>query len=92
MLIEQIIEFKLREQGRLGRTWTPKLVIFITKQKSLQGDLQMDYYLLLKYCRRQCYFSPPPTSAKLLTKVKTKMQDFQLALDLNCKFKEDWTT
>ena len=60
MLIEQIIEFKLREHGPLGRTCTPKLVIFMTNQKSLQGDLRINYYLLLNYCRRQCIL-PPPT-------------------------------
>ena len=54
MLIEQIIEFELMEQGSLGGTCTPKLVILMTTQKFLQGDLRVDYYLLLKYCRRQC--------------------------------------
>ena len=39
MLIEQIIEFELTEQGPLSGTCTPKLVIFMTTQKSLKGDL-----------------------------------------------------
>ena len=54
MFIEQISEFELRGPGTPGRTCTPKLIIFITKQNSLKEDLRVDYYLLLKYCRRQC--------------------------------------
>ena len=50
MLIKQIIEFELREHGPLSGTCTPKLVIFMTKQKSLKEVLRVDYYLLLKYC------------------------------------------
>ena len=34
MFIEQIIEFKLREPVPPGRTYTLKLVVFMTKQKS----------------------------------------------------------
>ena len=75
MLIEQIIEFELREQGPLGGTCTPKLVILMTPQKFLKGDLRVDYYLMLKYCRRQCILLPP-IWAKSLTKFDTKMQDF----------------
>ena len=74
MLIEQIIEFELREQGPLGGTCTPKLVILMTTQKFLKGDLRVDYYLMLKYCR-QCILLPP-IWAKSLTKFDTKMQDF----------------
>ena len=36
MLIEQIIEMKLKEPGPLGRTGIPKLVIFMTKQNFLR--------------------------------------------------------
>ena len=36
MLIEQIIEFGLRKQGLLDDTCTPKLVILMTTQKSLE--------------------------------------------------------
>ena len=35
MLIEQNVEFELRDPGPLGRTCTPIAVNFITKQKSL---------------------------------------------------------
>ena len=90
MLIKHIIEFELREQGPLGRTCTPKLVIVMTTQKSLKGELRVDYYLLLKYCRRQCILLPP-IRAKSLTKFNTKMQDCQLALVLNCNLREDST-
>ena len=91
MLIEQIIEFELTEQGPLSGTCTPRLVIFMTTQKSLKGDLRVDYNLLLKYCRRQCisHFLLPGPKPKPLTKFNTKMQDFQLTLDLNCNLKED---
>ena len=47
MPIEQIIEFELREQGPLGGTCTPKLVILRITQTFLKGDLRVDYYLLL---------------------------------------------
>ena len=84
MLIEQIIKFELRGPGPPGRTCTPKLVIFMTKQESLQEDLRVDYYLLLKYCRRQCILLPT-TWAKSLTEFNAKMQDFKCVLSLNCK-------
>ena len=84
MLIEQIIEFELRGSGSFGCTCTSKLVIFMTKQKSLKEDLRVDHYLLLKYYRRQCILLPP-TWAKSLTNFKSKMQDFKRVLDLNCK-------
>ena len=84
MCIEQIIEFELREAGPPGRTCTLKLVIFMTKQNFLKEGLLVDYYLLLKYCRRQCILLPP-TCVKSLIKFNTKMQDFKRVLDLNCK-------
>ena len=77
MLIKQIIEFELREHRPLCGTCTPKLVIFMTKQKSLKGDFREEFYLQLKYCRRHCILLSP-TWAKSLTKFNTKMQDFQL--------------
>ena len=52
MLIKQITEFELRV--------TPsRICIFATdyfydKTKISTEDLQMNYYLLLKYCRNQC--------------------------------------
>ena len=47
MLIEKIIEFKLRVPGPPGRTCTPTTgYISMTKQIS-KANLQVDYYLLL---------------------------------------------
>ena len=43
MLIEHIIEFELRWRGPPGGTCTLKLVIFMTKRKSLKEDLRVDY-------------------------------------------------
>ena len=43
MLIEQIIEFELRGPGLPGRTRTPKVVIFMTKQKIFEANLWVDY-------------------------------------------------
>ena len=44
MLIEQVIEFKLRGLGPLNRTCTPQLVIFMSKQKSLRKILEWIIY------------------------------------------------
>ena len=54
-----------------------QLVIFMTKQKSLKENLRVDYYLLLKYCSRQCTWLSP-TWAKSLTKFNTQMQDLKM--------------
>ena len=48
MLIEEIIEFKLRGLGPLNRTWTPTTGYFQVKTKISQENLRVDY-LLLKY-------------------------------------------
>ena len=68
--------------GLPGRTCTRKLVVFMTNRK-FKENLRVDYYLLLKYWRRQCILLPS-TWAKSLTKFKIKMQDFERVLDLNC--------
>ena len=88
MLIELIIEFELRGPGPPGRTRTPITDYFHDKTKISKENLRMDYYLLLKYCTRQCALLPP-TWAKLLTKLSTKMQDIKRFLDLNCEKKMD---
>ena len=50
MLIEQVIEFELRlPGGPLTVHVLLQSVIFMSKQKSLKENLQVDYYLLLKY-------------------------------------------
>ena len=53
ILIEQIIEFQWRGPGPFGRT-TPVTGYFLYKTKISKENLQVNYYLLLKYSRRQC--------------------------------------
>ena len=55
MLIEQIIVW-MEGVGSLGRTYkfTPTTAYFHEKNE----NLRVDYYLLLKYCRRQCTLLP----------------------------------
>ena len=48
MLIEQIIEFKLRGPGLPGRTCTPKTDYFYDKTKISTANLSVEYYALLK--------------------------------------------
>ena len=48
MLIEQIIEFKLRGLGPLNSTCTPTIDYFYVKRKIFKENLRVDY-LLLKY-------------------------------------------
>ena len=50
MLIEQIIEFELREPGPCSRTCTPTTDYFNEKTKISKANNRMDYYFLLKYC------------------------------------------
>ena len=80
MLIEQIIEFDVREPGPPGRTCTSTAGYFHDKIKTSKENLRVDYYLMLKYCTRQCaLFSP--IWVKSLTKFNPKMQDFKDLLD-----------
>ena len=58
-----------------------QLDVFMTKQKSRISN-GLFYYLLLKYCRRQCSLLLL-TWANSLTKFNPKMQDFKRVL--NCK-------
>ena len=81
MLIEQI--FELRGPGPLGRMCTSTTGCFHDKTVISKENIRLDWYLLLKYCRRQCTL-PPLTWAKSLTKFNPKMQDFKRVLDLNC--------
>ena len=48
MLIEQSMEFKLRDLGPLDRTCTPTTGYFHVKTKIFKENLRVDY-LLLKY-------------------------------------------
>ena len=86
MLIKQI--FELRGPGPPSRTCTPIPGYFQDKTIISEENNQLNCYLLLKYCRRQCALLPP-TWAKLLTKFNHNMQDFKRVWDINCKQKED---
>ena len=88
MLIEQITVFELRVPGPPGRTCTPTTGYFHDKTKISKANLSVDYYLLLKYCTRQCTLLPL-TWAKSLIKFNIKIQDFKRVLDLNCKQNEN---
>ena len=54
MLIERIIELQLREPGPSGRTYTPITGYCHEKTKISKKNPRVDYYLLLKCCKRQC--------------------------------------
>ena len=69
MLIEQIIEFRLRGPRPPGRTCTPITDSIYNKTKILKENLRVDYYLLLKYCRRQCALLPPAWTKSLIIKI-----------------------
>ena len=86
MLIEQI--FELRGLGPPARVCIPITGCFHDKTIISKQNIQLDCYLLLKYCRKQCALLPP-TWAKSLTNFNPKIQDFKCVLDLNCKHKED---
>ena len=58
MLIEQIIEFESRVPGPLVVHIFPKLVIFMTKQKSSKTNLRV-HYLLLKMLQKAMYLDFP---------------------------------
>ena len=57
MLIEQI--FELRVPGPPGRTCTPIDGYFHDKTIISEEYVSVEYYLLLKYCRRQCTLLSP---------------------------------
>ena len=86
MLIEQI--FELRGPRPPSPICTPLTGCFQDKTIISKENLQMDCYLVPKYCRRQCTFLSL-TWAKSLTKSNTKMQNFKRVLDLKCKQKEN---
>ena len=69
MLIEQIIEFQLRGPGPPGRLCTPITGWLYDKTKILKENFRVDYYLLLKYCRRQCALLTPTWTKSLTIKI-----------------------
>ena len=58
MLIEQITELQLKGPGLFGRTCIPITGKLHDHTKISKENLRVDYYLLLKYCRRQCALLP----------------------------------
>ena len=79
MLIEQIIKFESRVPGPLVVHIFLKLVIFMTKQKSSEANLQV-HYLMLKMLQKAMYLDFPDLGQ--VTKFNPKMQDFKRVLDL----------
>ena len=77
MLIEQIIKFEFMGLVPLGCICTPATGYFYDKTKISKENLRVDYYLLPKYCSKQCTLLSP-TWAKSLTKFNTKIQDFKM--------------
>ena len=73
MHIELIIEFKLKGPWPPGRTCTPITGYFQDKTKISKENLPVDYYLLVKYCTRQCTLLPS-IWAKPLTNLTRKCE------------------
>ena len=46
--------------------------------------MQVDYYLLLKYCRGQCVLFPPTLTKSLTIKILRHNERFKRVLDFNC--------
>ena len=77
MLIKQNIEFELRDPGPPGRTCTPIIGYLHEKTKISKENLRVDYYLLLKYCRRNVpYFPYLGQINHFQIKFNNKLQDF----------------
>ena len=86
MLVKQIFELGgLRPPGRIC---TPMTGCFHHKTMISEKNIRLDYYLPLKYCRRQCALLPP-SWAKSLTKFNPNMQNIKRVLGSNCKQKVD---
>ena len=65
MFLEQTIKFEFRGLVSLGRINTPATGYFYDKTKISKENLRVDYYLLLKYCSRQCTLLSLPGSNHL---------------------------
>ena len=85
MLIERIIELQSRGPGPPGRTCTPITGYCRDKTKIFRENPRVDYYLLLKCCKRQCTLLFPTWTRSLTIKFNSKMQDVKRVLNLNCK-------
>ena len=82
MLIEQIVELQLRGPVPPGPTCTSITGYFRDKTKIFQENLRVDYYLLLKCCKRQCTLLPPTWTISLTFKINSKVQDVKRVLVL----------
>ena len=69
MLIEQIIELQWRGPGLSGGTCTPITSYFHDKTKISEENLRVDFYLLLKCCKKQCILLPPTWIKSLTIKI-----------------------
>ena len=85
MLIEEIIELQLRGPGPPGQTCTPKTGYCHDKTKISKENPRVDYYFLLKCCKRQCTLLSPTWTRSLTIKFNSKMLDVKHVLNLNCK-------
>ena len=68
-VFEQIIELQLSGSGPPGRTCSPITGYFHDKTKVSAENLRVDYYLLLKCCKRQCTLLPPTWTRSLTIKI-----------------------
>ena len=78
MLIEQIIEFEVKEPGPPGRTCTYTTGYFhdMIKQKSLRNIVEwIILLLLLKYCKRQSTLLSP-TLGQITYKIQPQSASF----------------
>ena len=82
MLIEGIIEFQLKGPAPPGRTCTLITDYCRDKTKISKENLRVDYYLLLKCCKRQCTLLSPTWTRSLTIKFNSKMQDVERVFDL----------
>ena len=76
MLIEQILA--LRGPVPPGHIYTPITGCFHNKALISKENIRLDWYLVLKYCRRQCTLLPPTwaKSLKIASKRKTEQLNF----------------
>ena len=59
MLIEQIVELRLKGSGPPGLTYTSITGYFQDKTKISKENLRVGFHLVLKCCTRQCTLLPP---------------------------------
>ena len=67
MLIEQIIEFEFGGPELPGRTCTFTAGYFHDKTKISKKNVRVDFYLVLKCCRRRCTLLSPTLANSLPT-------------------------